>query len=270
MRVDVITLFPEMILQGVSHSLMQRARDTGALDVRIRDLRDHTHDRHRTTDDSPYGGGVGMVMKVEPLDEALSAVRADGAGNAPRTVLMSPQGRLLDQSLVQELAREDWLAIVCGHYEGVDERVREHLVDMEVSIGDYVLTGGELPALVLLDVVARYVPGVLGKPESAEEESFQGSVLEYPHYTRPEQYRAWAVPDILLSGHHARIAEWRRRQALQRTLQKRPDLLEKAVLSSEDIEFLEEIGAGKRLLNRLLKAAGAAGGDARRIAKRKR
>ena len=241
MRVDVITLFPEMILQGVSHSLMQRARDTGALDVRIRDLRDHTHDRHRTTDDSPYGGGVGMVMKVEPLDEALSAVRADGAGNAPRTVLMSPQGRLLDQSLVQELAREDWLAIVCGHYEGVDERVREYLVTDEMSIGDYVLTGGELPAMIIVDAVARLLPGVLGNPMGAVQDSIASGLLEGPQYTRPPEFRGWRVPDVLLSGHHAEVARWRRRQALRRTHQRRPDLLARADLSPSDLKMLAEL-----------------------------
>ncbi len=250
MLIDVVTLFPLMVEQCASHSIIGRARESGALQLRVVDLRDYTHDRHRTADDAPYGGGAGMVMKVEPLDEAVTDIRAKAAGPV-RVILMSPQGRRLDQRLVEALAAESHLALVCGHYEGVDERVREHLVDDEVSVGDYVLTGGELPALVLIDAVARYIPGVLGKSESAEEESFRDGLLEYPQYTRPEDYRGWRVPEVLLSGHHAMIARWRRRESLRRTLERRPDLLENARLSASDLEELEELGADSALLERL-------------------
>lgn len=248
MRIDIITLFPEMLEQAISHSIIRRARESQALDVRIIDLRDFTHDRHRTADDAPYGGGAGMVMKVEPLDEAVGVVRGD---RQAEVVLMTPQGKRLDQRMVEDLAAQESLVIICGHYEGLDERVREHLVDREVSIGDYVLTGGELPALVLLDAVARLQAGVLGKAESAQEESFTDGLLEYPQYTRPENYRDWSVPEILLSGHHANIAAWRRQQSLKRTLEKRPDLLEEANLEKSDVDCLEELGADPELLGRL-------------------
>lgn len=250
MIIEVVTLFPAMVEQCASHSIIGRARESGALQLRVVDLRDYTHDRHRTADDAPYGGGAGMVMKVEPLDEAIADLRRK-AGEPVRVILMSPQGRKLDQRLVEELAEEGHLVLICGHYEGVDERVREHLVDDEISIGDYVLTGGELPALVLVDAVARYIPGVLGKAESAEEESFRDGLLEYPQYTRPEEYRGWRVPDVLLSGHHAMIARWRRRESLRRTLERRPDLLASAHLTRDDLQMLEELGADSALLEKL-------------------
>lgn len=250
MIIEVVTLFPAMVEQCASHSIIGRARESGALQLRVVDLRDYTHDRHRTADDAPYGGGAGMVMKVEPLDEAITDLRRK-AGEPVRVILMSPQGRKLDQRLVEELAEEGHLVLICGHYEGVDERVREHLVDDEISIGDYVLTGGELPALVLVDAVARYIPGVLGKAESAEEESFRDGLLEYPQYTRPEEYRGWRVPDVLLSGHHAMIARWRRRESLRRTLERRPDLLASARLTRDDLQMLEELGADGALLEKL-------------------
>lgn len=250
MIIEVVTLFPAMVEQCASHSIIGRARESGALQLRVVDLRDYTHDRHRTADDAPYGGGAGMVMKVEPLDEAITDLRQK-AGEPVRVILMSPQGRKLDQRLVEELAGEGHLVLICGHYEGVDERVREHLVDDEISIGDYVLTGGELPALVLVDAVARYIPGVLGKAESAEEESFRDGLLEYPQYTRPEEYRGWRVPEVLLSGHHAMIARWRRRESLRRTLERRPDLLASARLTRDDLQMLEELGADGALLEKL-------------------
>jgi len=250
MIIEVVTLFPAMVEQCASHSIIGRARESGALQLRVVDLRDYTHDRHRTADDAPYGGGAGMVMKVEPLDEAITDLRQK-AGEPVRVILMSPQGRKLDQRLVEELAEEGHLVLICGHYEGVDERVREHLVDDEISIGDYVLTGGELPALVLVDAVARYIPGVLGKAESAEEESFRDGLLEYPQYTRPEEYRGWRVPEVLLSGHHAMIARWRRRESLRRTLERRPDLLASARLTRNDLQMLEELGADGALLEKL-------------------
>jgi tRNA (guanine37-N1)-methyltransferase len=249
-----------MVEQCASHSIIGRARESGALQLHVVDLRDYTHDRHRTADDAPYGGGAGMVMKVEPLDEAIAGLRRNAQGTV-RVILMSPQGRRLDQRVVEELARESHLALICGHYEGVDERVREHLVDDEISIGDYVLTGGELPALVLVDAVARLIPGVLGKAESAEEESFRDGLLEYPQYTRPEEYRGWRVPEVLLSGHHAMIARWRRRESLRRTLERRPDLLACARLTADDLEVLKELGADEALLEEL----GRTRGEARKV-----
>jgi len=260
MIIEIVTLFPAMVEQCASHSIIGRARESGALQLHVVDLRDYTHDRHRTADDAPYGGGAGMVMKVEPLDEAIAGLRRNAQGTV-RVILMSPQGRRLDQRVVEELARESHLALICGHYEGVDERVREHLVDDEISIGDYVLTGGELPALVLVDAVARLIPGVLGKAESAEEESFRDGLLEYPQYTRPEEYRGWRVPEVLLSGHHAMIARWRRRESLRRTLERRPDLLAKARLTADDLEVLKELGADEALLEEL----GRTRGEARKV-----
>jgi tRNA (guanine37-N1)-methyltransferase len=260
MIIEIVTLFPAMVEQCASHSIIGRARESGALQLRVVDLRDYTHDRHRTADDAPYGGGAGMVMKVEPLDEAIAGLRRNAQGTV-RVILMSPQGRRLDQRVVEELARESHLALICGHYEGVDERVREHLVDDEISIGDYVLTGGELPALVLVDAVARLIPGVLGKAESAEEESFRDGLLEYPQYTRPEEYRGWRVPEVLLSGHHAMIARWRRRESLRRTLERRPDLLACARLTADDLEVLKELGADQALLEEL----GRTRGEARKV-----
>lgn len=250
-RVDVVTLFPEMIQQAVSYSILGRACESGLLDIRAVYLRDYTHDRHRTVDDSPYGGGAGMVMKVGPVAEAVEAIRAE-RGGAVQVILMSPQGQPLTQAVVQELAAlQEGFVVLCGHYEGVDERIREHFADREISIGDYVLTGGELPALVLIDAVARQVPGVLGKMESAENESFAEGLLEHPHYTRPEEFGSWRVPEMLLSGHHAQIAEWRRRESLRRTLLRRPDLLLEAALNAADVEALEEMGAGAGLMRRL-------------------
>ncbi len=212
------------------------------LDIRVVNLRDYTHDARRTTDDSPYGGGPGMVMKIEPLCEAVQAVREHQADARPLVILMDAAGEKLDQKLVQEIAAHESLVLLCGHYEGVDERVRSRLVDREISIGDYVVTGGELPALVLLDAVARLKPGVLGKDESAQEESFAQGLLEYPQYTRPEEFEGLQVPDVLLSGHHAEIGKWRRRESLRRTAERRPDLLNKVELTADDLQFLSEIG----------------------------
>jgi tRNA (guanine37-N1)-methyltransferase len=211
-------------------SIVKRARDFGVLDLRITDIRDFATDRHRTADDAPYGGGPGMVMKPGPLFAAVEAVRDQGS----RVILLSPQGRLFNQAVAVELSTLPRLVLVCGHYEGVDERVHQHLVDDELSIGDYVLTGGELAAMVIVDAVVRLLPGVLGSSESALDESHAGGLLEYPHYTRPAEFRGWQVPDVLLSGNHAEIARWRRRQALERTRQRRPDLL-----APEHVEELE-------------------------------
>jgi tRNA (guanine37-N1)-methyltransferase len=240
MRVDVLTIFPEVIECGIDYSILKRAREKGIVSVCVHNIRDFAEDKHRTTDEPPYGGGAGMVMKPEPIFRAAEHVKAEYWTEESRTVLMSPQGELFTQEKAGELAACPHLVMICGHYEGVDERVREHLVTDELSIGDYVLTGGELPALVVMDAVMRLVPGVLGSEQSALEESFSEGLLEYPQYTRPFEFRGWQVPEVLLSGHHAEIARWRRTQSLRRTVERRPDLLEKARLTEEDKKVLEQ------------------------------
>jgi tRNA (guanine37-N1)-methyltransferase len=237
-RIDIVTIFPGMFVGPFEESMVRRARAAGIVDVHVHDLRDYTGDRHRTTDDAPYGGGAGMVMKPEPLFRAVEAIT--GGVEGAEIVLLTPQGQRLDQALVEELAGREWLVLLCGHYEGVDERVRAHLATREVSIGDYVLTGGELPAMVLVDAVVRLRPGVLGCADSAREESHSAGLLEYPQFTRPAEFRGWSVPEVLLSGHHAEIARWRRRQALRRTLERRSDLLARAGLSAEERELIRE------------------------------
>lgn len=221
MKIDVLTLFPAMFSGPLDESIIKRARTAGILELAIHNLRDYTHDRHKTVDDKPFGGGPGMVLKPEPIFEAVEHLATDQT----RVILMNPAGRTLTQSIVRELAGYPHLLLVCGSYEGFDERVREHLADDEISIGDYVLTNGALPAMVLIDAVARLLPGVLGDDESASEESFSDGLLEYPHYTRPADFRGMKVPEVLLSGNHAEIAKWRREQARLRTKQRRPDLL---------------------------------------------
>lgn len=243
MRVDVLTTFPGMFV-ALDESIVGRARARGALDLRVHDLRRWTSDRHRSTDDAPYGGGAGMVMRPEPFFAAVEELTAD---EPARVVALTPQGRVFRQSLAQELAALPRLVLLCGHYEGFDERVREHLVDDELSIGDYVLTGGELPAMVVIDAITRLLPGVLGSAESLYEESHSSGLLEYPHYTRPPEFRGWTVPDVLLSGNHAAIAAWRREQALLRTLRRRPELLARADLTSSDRRFLATNGAPEYL-----------------------
>ncbi|HXF57325.1 MAG TPA: tRNA (guanosine(37)-N1)-methyltransferase TrmD [Actinomycetota bacterium] len=224
MRVDIVTIFPGIFRGPLSESLLGRAIARGLLDVRVHDLREFTHDPRRQVDDEPYGGGPGMVLKVEPIVEAVESL---GEGRK-RVILLSPSGRPLDQGLVRELAREPWLVLICGRYEGVDERVLEVLGAEELSIGDYVLSGGELPALVVLEAVSRLVPGVVGKEESLRRESFEEGLLDHPHYTRPREFRGLRVPDVLLSGDHEAIERWRREQALAKTRRNRPDLLGKA------------------------------------------
>lgn len=221
MKVDVLTLFPEMFVGPLDASIVQRARTGGILDLRIHNLRDYTHDRHKTVDDRPFGGGPGMVLKPEPIFEAVEKLR----GERTRVILMTPAGRPFSQQIARELATEESLLLVCGSYEGFDERIRESLADDEISIGDYVLTNGALPAMVLIDAVTRLLPGALGDDESSTEESFSGQMLEYPHYTRPAEFRGMKVPEVLLSGNHAEIAKWRALQGQKRTLQSRPDLL---------------------------------------------
>ena len=237
MRIDILSLFPEMFAGSFDASIIARARESGVIEIAIHNPRDYAHDKHHVVDDYAYGGGPGMVMKPEPLFECVDAVRAMASPRG-KVVLLTPQGRLLNHGVVSELAAEPRLILICGHYEGVDERVREHLCDDEISIGDYVLSGGEPAAIVLVDAVARHQPGVLGSELSLEEESHARGLLEYPQYTRPAEFRGHAVPEILLSGHHAEIAKWRRRQSILRTAHRRPDLLAKADLTEEDRRLL--------------------------------
>ncbi len=236
MRIEILTLFPEMFPGYLNSSILQRAQDAGHLQVILHDIREFARDKHRVTDEPPYGGGGGMVLKPEPIFAAVEAA-LDGASQTP-VILLTPQGRSLTQRVVQELAGKDRLILLCGRYEGVDERVRRHLVTDEISIGDYVLTGGELAALIVVDSVARLIPGVLGAEGAADHDSYATGILEGPHFTRPEQFRGWSVPDVLRSGHQANISRWRRQQALRRTWQRRPDLLLTAELSEEDKQFL--------------------------------
>jgi len=246
-RFDVVTIFPSIIGAYAGESILKRAAQSGLLDLRAYDLRDYTTDRHRTVDDTPYGGGAGMVMKVEPLYKAISSICSDGVER--RRILLSPQGRTYNQKIAEELAADNRrLLLVCGRYEGIDERVRELLIDEEISVGDYVLTGGELAALVIIDSVVRLCPGVLGDDSSSTEESFSWGILDYPHYTRPPEFMGQAVPAELLSGNHAGIARWRRKQALMRTLARRPDLLETAVLNAEDKKILQELCSQKETI----------------------
>ncbi len=248
MRFDIFTLFPEVCAPYVQESILKRAQAAGLVDVRLHNIRDYAPGKHQVTDDEPYGGGGGMVMKPEPVFNAVESVLgigaqaaepAEGTAAAPTPIiLLTPQGRTFNQTIAYELAKHERIALVCGRYEGFDERIREHLATDELSIGDYVLTGGELAALIVVDAVARLLPGVLGDPTGAEDDSFAMGLLEYPHYTRPAEYRGWRVPDILVSGDHAKVARWRRQQALVRTRRRRPDLLDNATLSDADRKLL--------------------------------
>ena len=239
MRFDVFSLFPSVIQPYLEISILQRAIQNGLLEVHLHDIRSFTTDKHHITDDAPFGGGGGMVMKPEPIFTAVESVL--GSPPSCPVILLTPQGRTYTQQVAAELARYPHLALLCGRYEGIDERVREHLVTDEISIGDYVLTGGELPALILIDSITRLIPGVLGDPDGAQDDSFASGLLEYPHYTRPAEFRGWRVPEVLLSGNHAEIARWRRQQALLRTWKRRPDLLEKTELSDSDRRFLASL-----------------------------
>jgi tRNA (guanine37-N1)-methyltransferase len=247
MQFEVFTLLPEVFPPYLESSMLQRARQRGLIDVRIHNIRDYTHDRHHTTDDTPYGGGGGMVMKPEPVFEAVESVLGIKPGQTESVpiVLLTPQGRVFTQRVAEELSNYERIALLCGRYEGVDERIREHLVTDEISVGDFVLTGGELPALLVIDAVARLIPGVLGDPTGAQDDSHSMGLLEYPHYTKPSEFRGWKVPEVLLSGDHGRIERWRKEQALTRTFQKRPDMIEKAELSEKDKEYVEELRSKK-------------------------
>ena len=242
MRFHVLTIFPGMFVSPFAEGIIGRAQKQGLIEIRVHDIREKAQDRHRTVDDYPFGGGPGMVMKPGPLFEAVESVRASGSldQDAPG-VLLSPQGRTLTQSVVEELAGHQDLLLICGRYEGVDERVRLHLATDEISIGDYVLGGGELAAMVIIDAVSRLVEGVVGSVESTRGDSFTTGLIQHPQYTRPAEFRDWAVPEVLLSGDHGQIARWRRQESLRKTFLRRPDLLESAQLSDEDLGFIESL-----------------------------
>ena len=246
MQFEVFTLLPEVFPAYLESSILKRAAQRGLINVRVHNIRDYTHDKHHVTDDTPYGGGGGMVMKPEPIFEAVETVLGlspppSNPTPAPAIpiILLTPQGRVFNQRVAEELSGHVRIALLCGRYEGVDERVREHLVTDEISIGDFVLTGGELPTMMIIDAVSRLIPGVLGDPTGAEDDSHSMGLLEYPHYTKPAEFRGWKVPEILASGDHAKIEKWRREQALTRTFHKRPDMLDKADLSKTDKKFIQ-------------------------------
>ena len=242
MRIDVITIFPDMFGPMLSESILKRAQEAGIVEISVRDLRAFTADRHRTTDDSPYGGGAGMVMKPEPFFAAVGATRCPAsAACAEEVILLSPQGEQFRQAVARELAAKSHLILLCGHYEGVDDRVRRHLATRVASIGDYILTGGELAAMVVIDAVTRLLPGALGAEDGAQSESFEEGLLEYPQYSRPAELRGWKVPEVLLSGHHEQVRRWRRKESLRLTRRLRPDLLATARLTDEDRKLLLEI-----------------------------
>lgn len=241
MEIDILTLFPGMFAP-LELSMIGRARQQGLVKIRIWDIRDFAQDRHRTVDDTPFGGGQGMILKPEPIYHAVEFVKAQSEVALDRVILMSPQGQTFTHEMAEELATCRRLALVCGHYEGIDERVRDLVVTHEISIGDYVLTGGELPAMVVVDAVCRLLPGVLGSEQGPKEDSFATGLLEYPHYTRPREFMGLGVPDVLLSGHHEEIRRWRRKEALRRTLERRPDLVQRLQLTDEDQELLRQLG----------------------------
>ena len=249
MNFYVMTLFPEMIRQGLGTSITGRAMDRGYIHVTAVDIRDYSTDKHRHVDDYPYGGGAGMVMQPGPIFDCYTDIVNHMIGTAkkkPRVIYMTPQGQVFSQAIAQELSREENLIFLCGHYEGVDERVLDEIVTDNLSIGDYVLTGGELPAMVMIDSISRLVPGVLSNDDSAQYESFQDGLLEYPQYTRPEEFHGVKVPEVLLSGHHGNIEKWRRQKSLERTWQRRPELLERVELSKKDREFLDGLKENKK------------------------
>ncbi len=245
MRIDILTLFPQLFQIPFSFGIFKRAIDHKLVSINPYNIRDYTHDKHHTADDYPYGGGPGMVLKPEPIFEAVESIKSDihpkeEVGALP-IILLTPQGRLFSQQIAQELSKYSHLILICGHYEGIDERLRQHLATDEISIGDYVLSGGELPAMVVIDTVVRLLPGVLGSEDSPRDESHANGLLEYPQYTRPAVYRGWPVPEVLLSGNHAQIAKWRREQAIQRTVERRPELLDKTNLILEERQLVDRL-----------------------------
>ena len=244
MHIDILTLFPEMFDSPFSISILKRAIDRKLVSIGLHNIRDHTHDKHHIVDDYTYGGGAGMILKPEPIFEAVESIKVGLDGQEPSqlpVILLTPQGRRFCQEIAHELSKYSHLILICGRYEGVDERVRQHLVTDEISIGDYVLGGGELAAMVVVDAMVRLLPGVLGSEVSAVDESHAAGLLEYPQYTRPETYRGWSVPQVLLSGDHAQIAKWRREQAIQRTVERRPELLDKASLCLEERQLVNKL-----------------------------
>jgi len=241
MHIHILTLFPNMFTAPFGESIIRRAIDRGLVQIAFYNIRDYATDRHHVVDDSPYGGGPGMVLKPEPLFKAVEAVLGEKGESGLPVLLLTPQGRLFNQQVAQELTGYREMVLICGHYEGVDERVREHLVTDEISIGDYILSGGELAAMVVVDAVVRQLPGVLGSEASVVEDSHIGGLLEYPQYTRPQSFRGWEVPEVLLSGNHAAIARWRREHSLRRTIRRRPDLLARAALSEEERRLVTQM-----------------------------
>ena len=240
MRIDIMTLFPDMCLAYLGESIIGRARAAGKVQIECTDIRDYTLDKHRRIDDTPYGGGMGMIMQAQPIYDCYQDI-CRKTGTKPHLIYLTPQGKTLTQERVKELAQLDNIALLCGHYEGVDERVIEELQPEEISVGDYVLTGGELPALIVADAVSRMIPGVLSNDDCFTEESHYSSLLEYPQYTRPFEWHGRKVPEVLTTGHHANVDKWRREQSLERTAQRRPDMLEKAQLTAKDIKFLSDL-----------------------------
>ena len=241
MDFHILAIFPDMIRDGLNTSILGRAQANGLISIDAVNIRDYTLDKHGKVDDYPYGGGAGMVMQAQPVYDAFTAVKSKCRTDNPRVIYVTPQGSTFDQAKAEELAKEEELVFLCGHYEGIDERVLEEIVTDNISIGDYVLTGGELPCMVMIDAISRLIPGVLNNDVSAEFESFNDNLLEYPQYSRPEEWRGKKVPEILLSGHHANVEKWRREQSIIRTYERRPDLLEGANLSKKDKEFLEKL-----------------------------
>lgn len=239
MKFDVLTLFPDMFEAVLGDSIIGRAREKGIIELNFINIRDFSKNKHRKTDGYPYSGGGGMIMTPQPIYDAYMSIR-EGLGYKPLTIYLSPQGKVFNQTITKELSKEEHIVLLCGHYEGVDQRVLDEIVDMEISVGDFVLTGGEIPAMAVIDAVSRLVPGVLSCEGSYENESHFNGLLEYPQYTRPEEFMGRRVPEILISGHHAKIEEWKRHQSLLVTRKKRPDLLEKAELTEADIKFLKE------------------------------
>jgi len=241
LRIDVITIFPAMFSSFLQEGVLAKAIQRGVVDVRVWDLREFAPDRHKSTDDEAYGGGGGMVMLAEPIFRCHEAIVASGPGKSPHTVLLSPQGRTLDQSIAKVYSRRPWIVLLCGRYEGVDERVRETIVDEELSVGDFVVTGGELPAMLAIDSMTRMIDGVVGCRNSVEDDSFYNGLLDFPHYTRPAEIRGLKVPEVLISGHFEKIRTWRKEQSLRSTLRKRPDLLERAELDPEGSKMLARL-----------------------------